>query len=153
MSNAPRPTLADWCGPTARSDEAIRAVEAELKLREQRPRRKRPRPRRCAPSWPPIPTTIRRAMTWRMALDAGGDRDGAHDRTAGIWCGATANGTRKPARKQLVTLFEAMGPTDPRTIEARRKLSAHPVFLMVSDDAGRYHSYRRPARSRCRCSR
>ena len=26
-------------------------------------------------------------------------------------------------RKQLVTLFEAMGPTDPRTIEARRKLS------------------------------
>ena len=27
------------------------------------------------------------------------------------------------ARKQLVTLFEAMGPTDPRTIEARRKLS------------------------------
>jgi len=27
-------------------------------------------------------------------------------------------------RKQLVTLFEAMGPTDPRTIETRRKLSA-----------------------------
>jgi putative thioredoxin len=26
-------------------------------------------------------------------------------------------------RKQLVVLFEAMGPTDPRTIEARRKLS------------------------------
>ena len=26
-------------------------------------------------------------------------------------------------RKQLVTLFEAMGPTDPRTIEARRRLS------------------------------
>jgi putative thioredoxin len=28
------------------------------------------------------------------------------------------------ARKQLVILFEAMGPTDPRTIEARRKLSS-----------------------------
>jgi len=28
------------------------------------------------------------------------------------------------ARKHLVTLFEAMGPTDPRTIDARRKLSA-----------------------------
>ena len=28
------------------------------------------------------------------------------------------------ARKQLVTLFEAMGPTDERTIAARRKLSA-----------------------------
>ena len=28
------------------------------------------------------------------------------------------------ARKQLVTLFEAMGPTDPRTIAARRRLSS-----------------------------
>jgi len=28
------------------------------------------------------------------------------------------------ARKQLVILFEAMGPNDPRTIEARRKLSS-----------------------------
>ena len=27
------------------------------------------------------------------------------------------------ARTQLLTIFEAMGPTDPRTIEARRKLS------------------------------
>ena len=27
------------------------------------------------------------------------------------------------ARQQLLTLFEAMGPADPRTIEARRKLS------------------------------
>jgi putative thioredoxin len=28
------------------------------------------------------------------------------------------------ARKQVVTLFEAMGPTDPKTLDARRKLSA-----------------------------
>jgi putative thioredoxin len=58
-----------------------------------------------------------------MALEAGGDRDGAlaellelvrRDRT---W-------NEEAARKQLVTLFEAMGATDPRTIEARRKLSA-----------------------------
>ena len=28
------------------------------------------------------------------------------------------------SRKHLVTLFEAMGPTDPRTIAARRKLSS-----------------------------
>ena len=28
------------------------------------------------------------------------------------------------ARKQLVTLFEAMGFADPRTMEARRKLSS-----------------------------
>jgi len=28
------------------------------------------------------------------------------------------------ARKQLVTLFEAMGPTDQRTLDARRKLSS-----------------------------
>ncbi len=56
------------------------------------------------------------------ALDAAGDRDGAveqllelvrHDRK---W-------NDDAARKQLVILFEAMGATDPRTIEARRKLS------------------------------
>jgi putative thioredoxin len=28
------------------------------------------------------------------------------------------------ARKHLVTLFEAMGPTDARTIDARKRLSA-----------------------------
>jgi putative thioredoxin len=28
------------------------------------------------------------------------------------------------ARQHIVTLFEAMGPTDPRTLDARRKLSA-----------------------------
>ena len=28
------------------------------------------------------------------------------------------------ARKHLVTLFEAMGPTDPRTLAARRRLSS-----------------------------
>jgi putative thioredoxin len=28
------------------------------------------------------------------------------------------------ARQHLVTLFEAMGPTDQRTIDARRKLSS-----------------------------
>jgi putative thioredoxin len=28
------------------------------------------------------------------------------------------------ARKHLVTLFEAMGPADPRTVAARRKLSS-----------------------------
>jgi len=33
------------------------------------------------------------------------------------------NWNEDAARKQLVTLFEAMGATDPRTIEARRRLS------------------------------
>ena len=58
-----------------------------------------------------------------LALDAGGDRDGALTELLEI-----VRRDRKwnddAARKHIVTLFEAMGPTDPRTMEARRKLSA-----------------------------
>ena len=57
-----------------------------------------------------------------LALDAAGDRDAAISELLEL-----VRRDRKwnddAGRKQLVTLFEAMGPTDPRTIEARRKLS------------------------------
>jgi putative thioredoxin len=57
-----------------------------------------------------------------MALDASGDRDGAvNELLELVRLGRTWN--EEAGRKQLVTLFEAMGPTDPRTLEARRKLS------------------------------
>jgi len=61
-------------------DEAIRAVQAELTLKEA-----------------PVPESGETATLRKWNEEA--------------------------ARKQLVTLFEAMGPADPRTIEARRKLS------------------------------
>ena len=57
-----------------------------------------------------------------MALDAGGDRDGALNELLEL-VRRDRKWNEEAGRKQLVTLFEAMGPTDPRTIEARRKLS------------------------------
>ena len=108
--------------PDGAGDEAIRAVEAELKLRE-------------APAAPPNahaeleaklaadPNDHQARFDLALAKDADGDRDGAIAdlldlvKRARKW-------NEEAARKQLVTLFEAMGPTDPRTIEARRKLSS-----------------------------
>ena len=108
--------------PDGANDEAIRAVEAELKLRE-------------APPAPPNahaelearlaadPNDHQARFDLALAKDASGDRDGAIAtllelvKRARKW-------NEEAARKQLVTLFEAMGPTDPRTIEARRKLSS-----------------------------
>jgi putative thioredoxin len=58
-----------------------------------------------------------------LALDAGGDRDGAIAELLEL-VRRDRKWNEEGARKQLVTLFEAMGPADPRTIEARRKLSS-----------------------------
>jgi len=110
--------------PDASQHEAIRAVEAELKLREiaasapvEAAETAALRARLAAD-----PKDHQARYDLALALEAGGDRDGAVaellelvrlDRT---W-------NEDAARKQLVILFEAMGFTDPRTIEARRKLS------------------------------
>ena len=57
-----------------------------------------------------------------MALYAGGQREEAVDELLDL-VRRDRKWNEEAARKQLVTLFEAMGPADPRTIEARRKLS------------------------------
>ena len=107
--------------PDGAADEAIRAVEAELKLKEN------PAPRgeievlkaRLAANQ----ADHQARFDLALALDAGGDRDGAIAELLEI-----VRRDRKwnddGARKHLVTLFEAMGFADPRTVEARRKLSA-----------------------------
>ena len=107
--------------PDAAQDEAIRAVEAELKLRE-------------APAPESGEIAVLRAklaadakdhqarFDLAMALDAGGNRDGALEELLEL-VRRDRKWNEEAGRKQLVTLFEAMGPTDPRTIEARRKLS------------------------------
>jgi putative thioredoxin len=58
-----------------------------------------------------------------LALDAKGDRDGAIEQLLEL-IKRDRKWNEDGARKHLVTLFEAMGPTDPRTIAARRKLSS-----------------------------
>ena len=109
--------------PTAPSDEAMRAVEAELKLREQRGARRAATTRRCARSSRPIRRIIRRATTlrWRST-----PRATAKARSTQLLeiVRRDRKWNEEAARKHLVTLFEAMGPTDPRTLDARRKLSS-----------------------------
>jgi putative thioredoxin len=58
-----------------------------------------------------------------LLLNASGDREGATDRLLEI----VARDRRwedEKARKQLVQLFEAWGPTDPATLSGRRRLSS-----------------------------
>jgi len=108
--------------PDGAADEAIRAVEAEVKLRDavaQAPGDLSSLQAKLAAD----PNDHQARYDLALALDAKGDREAALDALLEIvkrernWNGETA-------RKHLVTLFEAMGPTDPRTIAARRKLSS-----------------------------
>ena len=58
-----------------------------------------------------------------MALHAAEDREGAADALLEIIRRERA-WNEEAARKQLVKFFEAWGPTDPLTLEARRRLSS-----------------------------
>jgi putative thioredoxin len=107
--------------PDGASDEAIRTVDAELKLREQAASAGDSAPLQARLQTDPNDHQARYDLA--LALDAKGDREGAirellelvrRDRK---WNDDTA-------RKHLVTLFEAMGPTDPRTLAGRRNLSS-----------------------------
>jgi putative thioredoxin len=58
-----------------------------------------------------------------LALDAKGDREGAIAELLEL-VRRDRKWNDEAARKHLVTFFEAMGPTDPRTLAARRQLSS-----------------------------
>jgi putative thioredoxin len=108
--------------PDGASDEAIRAVEAELKLAENAAQASGDEaPLRARLEADPKDHQARYDLA--LALDARGDRDGALDELLEI-VRRDRKWNEEAARKHLVTLFEAMGPTDPRTIAARRKLSS-----------------------------
>lgn len=108
--------------PDDANNEAVRAVSAELSLRETA----------AAAAGKNAELEAKLAANANdhqarydlaLALDAAGDRDSAIEQLLDI-----VRRDRKwnddAARKQLVTLFEAMGPTDERTVAARRKLSS-----------------------------
>jgi putative thioredoxin len=106
--------------PDGVNDEAIRAVEAELKLQTN------PVPRGeievLRAKLAADETNHQARYDLALALDAGGERESAIAELLEL-----VRRDRKwndgAARSQLLTMFEAMGATDPRTIEARRKLS------------------------------
>jgi putative thioredoxin len=107
--------------PGGEQDEAIRAVEAELKLKsEPPPDQGETAALRARLEADPKDHEARYELA--MALDASGDRDGAVAELLEL-VRRDRKWNDEAARKQLVTLFEAMGPADPRTLEARRKLS------------------------------
>ncbi|MGA7713790.1 MAG: thioredoxin [Rhizomicrobium sp.] len=107
--------------PDGATDEAVRAVEAELKLKEKAAETGDAEILRAKLAADPNDHQARYDLA--LALDAQGNRDGAIEtlldavRRDRKW-------NEEAARKHLVTLFEAMGPTDPRTIAARRALSS-----------------------------
>jgi putative thioredoxin len=106
--------------PDGASDEAIRAIEAELKLRDQSAQAGDTAALRARLDANPNDHQARYDLA--LALDAKADRDGALDQLLeGVKRDRKWN--EEAARKHLVTLFEAMGPADPRTEAARRRLS------------------------------
>jgi putative thioredoxin len=109
--------------PDSVADDAIRAVEAELKLRESAAQAPRGEIEVLKARLAADAGDHQARFDLAQALDSGGDREGAlHELLEIIRRDRKWNDDA--ARKHIVTLFEAMGPTDPRTLEARRRLSA-----------------------------
>jgi putative thioredoxin len=107
--------------PDASQHEAIRAVEAELKLRQGAPKESTETEALRA-KLASDASDHQARYDLALALDAGGDRDRAVAELLEL-VRRDRKWNEDAGRKQLVTLFEAMGAADPRTIEARRKLS------------------------------
>ncbi|MEP6831531.1 MAG: thioredoxin [Rhizomicrobium sp.] len=109
--------------PDGAADEAIRAAEAELKLQESANQAPRGEVEVLKAKLAADANDHQTRFDLALALDSGGDRDAALNELLEI-----VRRDRKwnddAARQHIITLFEAMGPTDPRTLDARRKLSA-----------------------------
>jgi putative thioredoxin len=107
--------------PDGAQDEAIRAVQAELKLK-QAPAPETSEIAALRAKVEADPKDHQARYDLAMALDAGGMRDGAVEQLLEL-VKRDRKWNEEAARKQLVILFEAMGFTDPRSVEGRRKLS------------------------------
>ena len=108
--------------PDGVGDEAVRSVEAELKLREQSQTAAGGLEAARAKAQA-NPDDLQARYDLALAIDASGDRDAAISELLAL-VKRDRKWNEEAARKHLLTLFDAMGPTDARTIEARRKLSS-----------------------------
>ena len=107
--------------PDGAADESIRAVEAELSLKERAASSDEVAPLRARVTADPADLQARFDLA--RALDARGAREDAIGELLEI-VRRDRKWNEEAARKELVTLFDAMGPADPRTIAARRRLSS-----------------------------
>ena len=107
--------------PDGQSDEAIRAVEAEVALKERAMNAGDVAPLKARVEANPADLEARLQLA--TVLDAKGARDESISELLEI-VRRDRKWNEEAARKQLLTLFEAMGPTDPRTIQGRRRLSS-----------------------------
>ena len=107
--------------PDGASDDSYRAVEAEVSLKERAAAAGNPEQLRARVAANPADLEARYDLA--LVLDGKGSREEAIDELLEIirrdrkWKDDTA-------RKHLLTLFEAMGPADPRTLSGRRRLSS-----------------------------
>jgi putative thioredoxin len=108
--------------PDSAGDESVRAVEAELKLLEQGSKAAGELDAHKA-KLAADPNDHQARFDLALALDAAGQREEAIEELLTI-VRRDRKWNDEGARKHLVTLFDAMGPADPRTLDARRKLSS-----------------------------
>ncbi len=107
--------------PDGASDESYRAMEAELSLRERAAKAGDVEALRAKVASNPADLEAR--FDFALVLDGKGSREEAIGQLLEI-IRRDRNWKEDAARKQLLTLFDAMGPADPRTLAGRRQLSS-----------------------------
>jgi putative thioredoxin len=107
--------------PDGTSDENYRAVEAELSLKERAAAAGNLEQLRARVTANPADLDARFDLA--LVLDGRGAREDAMDQLLEI-IRRDRKWKEDAARKHLLTLFEAMGPADPRTLAGRRRLSS-----------------------------
>ncbi len=108
--------------PDGAEDDDIRAVQAELALKEKAASSGNSETDSLRARVEAEPSDLQARYDLALALDAAEDREGAIDQLLEI-ISVEREWNDNAARSHLLTLFEAMGPTDPRTVDARRRLS------------------------------
>ena len=108
--------------PDAKEDDAIRTVEAELALREKTAAVDNSETEGLSARIAADPSDLQARYDLALSLDSANDRSGAIDQLLEI-ISRNREWNDGAARTHLLTIFEAMGPSDPRTVDARRRLS------------------------------
>ncbi len=118
--DAARQTLAA-VAETAASDPSVAAVRAQIEVAEQAASLGDTADLEARIAADPKDWQARFDLA--LLLNARGDREGASDSLLEI-VARNRSWEDEKARKQLVQLFEAWGPTDPATLSGRRRLSS-----------------------------